>query len=71
MIFETSYNIGLIPRDWKFANTVLMYKKGNKAEVKNYRPVSLTNVCKVMECIIVTEETDAGLDRPLYLRNKC
>jgi len=52
-IFETSYNTGVISRDWKFANIVPIYKKANKAEVSNYRPVSLTNVvCKVMESII-------------------
>jgi len=37
----------------KFAHTVPIYKKGSKAEMNNYRPVSLTNVvCKVMESII-------------------
>ena len=45
--------IRVIPRDWKFANTVPIHKKGNKAEVSNCRPVSPTNViCKVMESII-------------------
>jgi len=49
MIFETFYNIGLIVLDWKFADSVLIYKKGNKAEVNNYRSVSRTNVvCKVI-----------------------
>jgi len=53
LIYETSYNTGCIPRDWKFANTVPIYKKGSKAECNNYRPVSLTNVvCKVMESVI-------------------
>ena len=53
MIFETSYTIGLISREWKFANTIPIYKKGSKADASNYRPVSLTNViCKVMELII-------------------
>jgi len=53
MIFETSHNIGLFPWDWKFANTVPIYKEGNKAEVNKYRPVSKINVvCTVMESII-------------------
>jgi len=34
MIFETSYNIGLIPRESKFANTVPIYKKGSIAKLK-------------------------------------
>ena len=53
ILFETSFNSGLIPHYWKFANTVPIHKKGSKADVNNYRPVSLTNVvCKVMESII-------------------
>jgi len=47
LLFETSYKTGSIPQDWKNAHTVPIYKKGSKAEVKNYRPVSLTSVvCK-------------------------
>jgi len=53
LIYETSYNIGCIPSEWKVANTVPIYKKGSKAEYNNYRPVSLTNiVCKVMVSVI-------------------
>jgi len=53
LLFETSYKTGTIPQDWKNAHTVPIYKKGSKAEIKNYRPVSLTSVvCKVMESII-------------------
>jgi len=44
MIFQTSYNIGLIPREWKFYNTVPIYKKGSKDKASNYRPVNLTTV---------------------------
>ena len=29
-IFETSYNTGVTPKDWKFVNTVPIYEKGNK-----------------------------------------
>jgi len=38
LIFDTSYNTGCILSDWKFANTVPVYKKGRKAECNNYRP---------------------------------
>jgi len=36
LLFETSYETGSIPQDWKNANTVPIYKKGSKAKVKNY-----------------------------------
>ncbi len=42
-----------IPEDWKTANVSPIFKKGNKQDPLNYRPVSLTSVpCKVMERII-------------------
>ena len=39
--------------DWKTANITPIYKKGDRAEAKNYRPVSLTCICcKVLEHVI-------------------
>jgi len=67
MIFETSYNIGLIPQDWKFANTAPIYNRGNKAKVNNSRLVSLTNViCKVMESIIRDHVVKYFLNNDLF-----
>jgi len=67
MIFETSFNSGIIPQGWKFANTVPIYKTGSKAEVNNYRPVSLNNVvCKVMESIIRDHVMKYFLDNDLF-----
>ena len=52
-LFTTSYNSGRLPADWRSANISPIYKKGNKKEPTNYRPVSLTSViCKVMESIV-------------------
>ena len=42
VIFRVSYNSGMIPKDWKLANVVPVYKKGSKTSVENYRPISLT-----------------------------
>lgn len=33
-----------VPREWKMANIVPVYKGGKKSEPPNYRPVSLTSV---------------------------
>ncbi|CAM5124933.1 unnamed protein product [Natator depressus] len=52
-IFEKSWKTGEIPEDWKRAHIVLIYKKRNKGNPGNYRPVSLTSVPgKIMEQII-------------------
>ena len=55
-IFKMSYNSGYIPREWKMANVVPVYKKGSKSKVENYRPISLTClVMKIFERIIKEE----------------
>ena len=56
IIFKLSYNTGIIPTEWKSANIVPIYKKGDKEVVSNYRPISL--ICltaKIMERIIQDE----------------
>ena len=55
-IFKTSYLTGQIPLEWKLANVVPVFKKGSKASVENYRPISLTCLCmKVFEKIVREE----------------
>ena len=49
-IFRLSLDKGILPNVWKHANVSPIFKKGNRAEAGNYRPVSLTSqVCKVLE----------------------
>jgi hypothetical protein len=53
MIFNKSLATGIVPRDWKKAKVVQIYKKGPKSDAGSYRPVSLTSVpCKILESII-------------------
>jgi hypothetical protein len=53
IIFKTSYYSGVIPDEWLKANITPLFKRGNKLEPTNYRPVSLTSiVCKVIEKMI-------------------
>ena len=55
-IFSLSFNFGQIPSDWKSVNIVPVHKKGDKNNIENYRPISLTSlVMKIMEKIIRNE----------------
>ena len=52
-LFRKSLECGEIPEDWKFAEVTAIFKKGNKTDPGNYRPVSLTCICcKLMEQFI-------------------
>ena len=48
------FNQGVFPQEWKIANIVPVYKKGDKEYVENYRPISLLCiVSKVFErCVL-------------------
>jgi len=53
LLFQQYFDTGILPANWKTANTVPIFKKGNRTDTANYRPVSLTSVpCKIMESII-------------------
>jgi hypothetical protein len=53
IIFQKSFDDGVLPTDWKKSNVVPIYKKGLRKIAENYRPVSLTSVpCKVFEGIL-------------------
>ncbi len=53
IIFWQSWLAGDVPVDWKLANVMPIFKKGQKDDPGSYRPISLTSVSgKVMEQII-------------------
>ncbi|KAJ7422535.1 hypothetical protein BTVI_13710 [Pitangus sulphuratus] len=43
IIYQQSWLSGVVPGDWKLANVMPIYKKGQKEDHGNYRPVSLTS----------------------------
>ncbi len=53
ILFTASLEQKKIPSDWKYAKVSAIYKKGNKKQPGNYRPVSLTSIiCKLLESVI-------------------
>ena len=54
LIFNHCIDNGIYPCQWKKANVVPIYKKGDKQTLKNYRPVSLLAICR------------KSFERPLY-----
>ena len=53
ILFNSSLEHGVIPKDWKHAIVTPIFKKGSKTSTNNYRPVSLTSiVCKLLESFV-------------------
>ena len=64
-IFNESLAQGAVPDDWRQANVAPVFKKGEKYDAANYRPVSLTCICcKTLEHIIVS-----NINKHLALEN--
>ena len=52
-IFYIRFHRKQVPADWKHGNVTPIFKKGNKSDPGNYRPISLTSqICKVLESIL-------------------
>ena len=53
MIIQESLRTGMVPTLWKLAKVCPIFKKGDRLDPLNYRPVSLTCIiCKICETII-------------------
>ena len=53
LIFQCSIQQGSMPDEWKTANIIPIFKKGDRTDTGNYRPISLTSICsKLLEHII-------------------
>ena len=55
LIFNESLTRGDVPDEWRQANVSPVFKKGEKYDAANYRPVSLTCICcKPLEHILAS-----------------
>ena len=55
LLFEKTLQTGQLPSEWKKTQVCPLFKKGDKTEPSNYRPISLTCIlCKVMKHIIAS-----------------
>lgn len=53
ILFSKCLKSGATPQPWRMANVVPIYKKGQKSDPANYRPISLTCIlCKTLEHIV-------------------
>jgi hypothetical protein len=56
-LIKTIINIGTCPTEWKGARTILLYKRGNKADPGNWRPITITSIlytiifCRIAQTI--------------------
>ena len=51
-----------VPEDWKNAIMVLLFKKGEKENIKNYRPISLLSVMYKIFTKVLTNRIEGALD---------
>ena len=65
-IFNNYLKCGIFPDDWKKGNIVLIFKKDDKGNIKNYCPVSHLVICsKIFERIIYDNMLKYFLDNNL------
>ena len=44
-IFSQSFYLNVVPSDWSKSRVTAVFKKENKSDLSNYRPISLTSIC--------------------------
>nr|CAD2192896.1 unnamed protein product [Meloidogyne enterolobii] len=70
-IFRISLDTGEIPEKWKHSTIIPIFKNGNRSDLKNYRPISLTSTtCRIFEKIIYSEVLKFLIENDLLSKNQ-
>jgi hypothetical protein len=51
-----------VPSDWHVSKIILIFKKGDKKDIKNYRPISIITHVSKLFCKIILNRIDQELD---------
>ena len=72
IIFQSCLENGKFPSEWKKKNNVVpVFKKNNKQELKNYRPISLLPVSgKILERLLYNSMFNFFTDNNLISQNQ-
>ena len=71
LVFSSCMESGIFPAEWKMANVVPVYKKDDKQNVKNYRPVSLLPIFgKIFERLIYKDMYSFFIENNLISQNQ-
>ena len=70
-IFTTSLETAKIPVECKNSSITPLYKKGDRSQVSNYRPVNLTSVTwKIMEMLLRDTTVYSGAFRKAFTNTR-
>jgi hypothetical protein len=60
MLYHKTFPAGKISEDWKSTNVTPIFKKDNRSEAENYRPISgKTDIRSTRECRSLSEKFEA------------
>nr|CAD2191684.1 unnamed protein product [Meloidogyne enterolobii]CAD2207719.1 unnamed protein product [Meloidogyne enterolobii] len=70
-IFRISLDSGILPDIWKESIIIPLFKKGEKSNPENYRPIALTcAICRVMEMVLNKYIVQFLLDNNLFSKDQ-
>ena len=71
LIFKSCLETGQFPSDWKKANVVPVFKKGDKQLLKNHRPISLLPIIdKIFEKLLYNQMFEFFIRNDLISQNQ-